>query len=99
MARLCGWRAIVQQQMDVYDFSPKEQTVGWALFAVQTQAELGATLGISRQTVKNHLTAMMRKTKTRNRVGLMLALLHLADEEMPAPESHGVTTLPSCPSS
>jgi DNA-binding CsgD family transcriptional regulator len=83
MAGLRGWRRVVQRQMDAYGFSPAEQRVAWSLFDVHTNNDVGTTLSRSPQTVKNQMTKMMHKTKTTNRLALVLTLLHLADEDFP----------------
>ncbi len=71
--------------MLAYAFTPGEQRVAWTLFPPHTNADSGAILQLSPQTVKNHLSSMLRKTRTRNRLELVMCLLDLEDEPMPAP--------------
>ena len=82
---LRGWRVAVQRQLDAYDCTPAEQRVVWTLFDVHTNIDIGTMLESSPQTIKNHMTRILHKTQTRNRLELVLLLLHLADEEMPQP--------------
>jgi DNA-binding CsgD family transcriptional regulator len=85
MARTREWRNEVQRQMDMYGFTLAEQRVAWTLFDFQTSRDIGEAIGASPQTIKNHLTQMLRKTKTQNRLELVLVLLHLEDDESREP--------------
>jgi DNA-binding CsgD family transcriptional regulator len=44
----------------------------------RSNVEIGAVLGKAERTVNSHLYVMMKKTNTRNRVGLVLVLLHIS---------------------
>ena len=88
---LRGWREVVQQQMDASGLAPSEQRVAWALFQGKPNIDIGVELDISPQTVKNHLTSIFLKTRTSNRLELLLALLQLEDEPMPVRSRWNVT--------
>ena len=87
-----GWRVVVQRQMSSYGFTPAEQRVAWALFDVQTNRDIGEELEASPQTIKNHVYKMMQKTQTQNRLELVLLLLRLQDEPLPAVAQHAKKT-------
>ena len=87
-----GWRVVVQRQMSSYGFTPAEQRVAWALFDVQTNRDIGEELETSPQTIKNHVYKMMQKTQTQNRLELVLLLLRLQDEPLPAAAQHAKKT-------
>ena len=54
--------------------SPRQQQVAALVAAGLTEVEIGARLGITRDTVKNHKTIAYRKLGVRNAVELTLAL-------------------------
>lgn len=91
MAGVRGWRKVVQQQMEFYRFTRAEQRVAWTLFDFQTNRDVGEALGASPQTIKNQITKMLSKTRTRNRLELVLVLLRLPDEELPSDDRLGPT--------
>ena len=69
------WRMQVLQQMTRYNLTPTEQRIALQLLRARSNPEVAAVLGITERTVKSHLSEMMRKTQTHNRVGLVLAIL------------------------
>lgn len=77
------WRTTAQQQMEAYGLTRGEQRIAWALLQAKTNEELSAELGLTPQTVKNHLTRMLKKTGTRHRLGLVLTLLQVTDDATP----------------
>ena len=67
--------------MKVFGFTPTEQRVAWHLMRDMANKEISYALGITEHTVKDHLRVMYQKAQVRSRVGLVLALLQLIDNE------------------
>ncbi len=75
------WRITAETQMEEYSFTPTERRVAWHLMRDMANKEISQALGITEHTVKEHLRVMYQKAQVRSRVGLVLALLRLIDEE------------------
>ena len=61
--------------MEMFGFTPTEQRVAWRLLGDMTNRVIGAALGITEHTVKQHLSVMYQKAQVSSRVGLVLAIL------------------------
>ena len=75
------WRVTAETQMDEYSFTPTERRVAWHLMRDMANKEISQALGITEHTVKDHLRVMYQKAQVRSRLGLVLALLGLTDNE------------------
>jgi len=75
------WRITAELQMDEYRFTPTERRVAWHLMRDMANKEISHALGITEHTVKDHLRAMYQKAQVHSRVGLVLALLRLIDDD------------------
>jgi DNA-binding CsgD family transcriptional regulator len=75
------WRMLAEGQMKVFGFTPTEQRVAWHLLQDMANKEISRALGITEHTVKDHLRVMYQKAQVRSRVGLVLALLQLIDND------------------
>ena len=73
------WRITAEAQMNEYGFTPTERRVAWQLMQDMANKEISQELGITEQTVKDHLRVMYQKAQVRSRVGLVLALLQLVN--------------------
>jgi DNA-binding CsgD family transcriptional regulator len=71
-----------ETQMEEYGFTPSERRVAWHLLRDMANKEISYALGITEHTVKEHLRVMYQKAQVRSRVGLVLALLQLIDDEV-----------------
>jgi len=56
------------------ELAPRQREIAGLVAIGLTEAEIGARLGITRNTVKNHKTIVYRKLGVRNAVELTLAL-------------------------
>jgi DNA-binding NarL/FixJ family response regulator len=74
--------------MDIHQFTQGEQRVALALLQYPSIPEVAEALGVAPQTIKNHLSSMMRKTQTANRLAMVLCLLQLEPEPLPEPVSY-----------
>jgi DNA-binding CsgD family transcriptional regulator len=59
--------------------TPRERQIVACLVDGKTNAEIAARLGVSPQTIKNQLSTLYRKTGTRGRLPLVVAMLRRAD--------------------
>lgn len=75
------WHILAEGQMKVFGFTPTEQRVAWHLMQDMANKEISYALGITEHTVKDHLRVMYQKAQVRSRVGLVLALLQLVDND------------------
>ena len=75
------WRMLAERQMKEFGFTPTEQRVAWHLLKDMANKEISRALGITEHTVKDHLRVMYQKAQVRSRVGLVLALLQLIDND------------------
>jgi two-component system, NarL family, nitrate/nitrite response regulator NarL len=55
--------------------TPREQQIAMAIADGRTNRDIAARLGITEQTVKNHLTSIFEKVGVDNRLQLGLALV------------------------
>lgn len=55
--------------------TPREQQIALAIADGRTNRDIAAKLGITEQTVKNHLTSIFEKVGVENRLQLGLALV------------------------
>jgi DNA-binding CsgD family transcriptional regulator len=62
----------------LFDFSPRQTDIAAALLEGHSIESMSATLGISRNTARNHLQALFRKTRTNRQSDLIRVLARLA---------------------
>ena len=65
----------ISQAFDLFQLTARSQAVVKWLSEGLTNKEIAQRLGITEQTVKEHIQRLMRKTKTRTRTGLLGRLL------------------------
>ena len=63
------------QEMTPPMLTPREQQIAMAIADGRTNRDIAARLGITEQTVKNHLTSIFEKVGVDNRLQLGLALV------------------------
>jgi DNA-binding CsgD family transcriptional regulator len=69
--------AIIEQVKDVFRLTDREVTVVQNLLKGWTNKEIAAELGVTEQTVKEHIKHIMAKTKTTTRTGILVQVLRL----------------------
>jgi DNA-binding CsgD family transcriptional regulator len=69
--------AIVDHVKDLFNFTPREVTVIENLLKGWTNKEIANELGVTEQTVKEHIKHIMAKTKTSTRTGILVQVLRL----------------------
>lgn len=70
----------LSQRAHLFDLSPRETEVATGLLGGHSIESLSAALGISRNTVRNHVQALFRKTRTNRQPDLMRVLDRIARE-------------------
>lgn len=75
------WRHMFNENMDVYEFSPRHREIAGLLVKGKANGEIAHALGIAENTVKNHLTLMYANTGTQDRIQLALRLIGVSTEE------------------
>ena len=70
-------RAIFKQSKERFHLTHREVTVVEHLFKGWTNKEIGNSLGVTEQTIKEHIKHIMEKTKTTTRTGILVQLLRL----------------------
>lgn len=68
----------LSEHSHLFDLSPRETQVAGALLEGHSIASLAATLGVSRNTARNHVQALFRKTRTNRQSDLMRVLDRIA---------------------
>lgn len=84
--QLRAWRERVAHNLTAYGLTPREREVVWLMLAGLTNKEAAWRLCVSDQTVKNHVTAILRKAGVWDRYQLALRLLGLPLEGIAPPE-------------
>jgi DNA-binding NarL/FixJ family response regulator len=69
--------AIIEQVKDVFHLTDREVTVVQNLLKGWTNKEIAGELGVTEQTVKEHIKHIMAKTKTTTRTGILVQVLRL----------------------
>ena len=68
---------ILQQSKERFHLTEREGTVVEHLLKGLTNKEIGNALGVTEQTIKEHIKHVMEKTKTTTRTGILVQLLGL----------------------
>jgi DNA-binding NarL/FixJ family response regulator len=66
---------VVAPRVPEISLTPREQQIASAIADGRTNRDIAARLGITEQTVKNHLTSIFEKVGVDNRLQLGLALV------------------------
>jgi DNA-binding CsgD family transcriptional regulator len=69
--------AIFEHSKERFHLTQREVTVVEHLFKGWTNKEIGNSLGVTEQTIKEHIKHIMEKTKTTTRTGILVQLLRL----------------------
>jgi DNA-binding CsgD family transcriptional regulator len=69
--------AILSQVKDMFHLTDREVTVVQNLLKGWTNKEIASELGVTEQTVKEHIKHIMAKTKTTTRTGILVQVLRL----------------------
>ncbi len=67
--------AVLEQSKERFHLTERERTVVEHLLKGWTNKEIGNALGITEQTIKEHIKHIMEKTKTTTRTGILVQLL------------------------
>lgn len=55
--------------------TPREKEIAFLVGQGKANKQIAVELGITEQTVKNHITDMLKKVNVSNRIGLVVALI------------------------
>ncbi len=69
--------AVIEQVRDIFHLTEREVTVVQNLLKGWTNKEIAHELGVTEQTVKEHIKHIMAKTKTTTRTGILVQVLRL----------------------
>jgi DNA-binding CsgD family transcriptional regulator len=69
--------AVIEQVKDIFHLTDREVTVVQNLLKGWTNKEIAHELGVTEQTVKEHIKHIMAKTKTSTRTGILVQVLRL----------------------
>jgi DNA-binding CsgD family transcriptional regulator len=69
--------AVIEQVKDIFHLTEREVTVVQNLLKGWTNKEIAHELGVTEQTVKEHIKHIMAKTKTTTRTGILVQVLRL----------------------
>jgi DNA-binding CsgD family transcriptional regulator len=69
--------AILEQSKERFHLTDREVTVVEQLLKGWTNKEIGNSLGVTEQTIKEHIKHVMEKTKTSTRTGILVQVLRL----------------------
>ena len=69
--------AVIEQVRDIFRLTEREVTVVQNLLKGWTNKEIAHELGVTEQTVKEHIKHIMAKTKTTTRTGILVQVLRL----------------------
>ena len=69
--------AIIDQVKDIFRLTDREVTVVQNLLKGWTNKDIGKELGVTEQTVKEHIKHIMTKTRTTTRTGILVQVLRL----------------------
>jgi DNA-binding CsgD family transcriptional regulator len=69
--------AVIEQVKDLFHLTEREVTVVQNLLKGWTNKEIAHELGVTEQTVKEHIKHIMAKTKTTTRTGILVQVLRL----------------------
>jgi DNA-binding CsgD family transcriptional regulator len=69
--------AVIEQVKDLFRLTDREVTVVQNLLKGWTNKEIANELGVTEQTVKEHIKHIMAKTKTTTRTGILVQVLRL----------------------
>jgi DNA-binding CsgD family transcriptional regulator len=69
--------AVIEQVKDIFRLTEREVTVVQNLLKGWTNKEIAHELGVTEQTVKEHIKHIMAKTKTTTRTGILVQVLRL----------------------
>ena len=71
------WREAIAAAKERFSFTAREEDVVHHLLKGWTNKEIANTLGITEQTVKEHIKHVMQKTQTATRTGILVRVLGL----------------------
>jgi DNA-binding CsgD family transcriptional regulator len=71
------WREAIAEAKERFNFTAREEDVVHHLLKGWTNKEIANTLGITEQTVKEHIKHVMQKTQTATRTGILVRVLGL----------------------
>lgn len=69
------------------DLTPRELEVCRHVFAGRTRDEVAKLIGVATRTIRFHMEALHNKLRVKNRVELVLRLIHLRDLLRSTPQS------------
>jgi DNA-binding NarL/FixJ family response regulator len=71
------WKEAIAEAKERFSFTAREEDVVQHLLKGWTNKEIANTLGITEQTVKEHIKHVMQKTQTATRTGILVHVLGL----------------------